>query len=79
MAIDSTMEGTASVRPGLSRVIIAGTIGNVLEGFDFIVYGFFAVIIAAMITRERPGRTDAVPSIVESMAITHPATVLNQA
>src|SRR6516225_1402324 len=46
MAIDSTIDGTASVRPGLSRVIIAATIGNVLEGFDFIVYGFFAVIIA---------------------------------
>ena len=46
MAIDSTMEGTASVRPGLSRVIIAATIGNVLEGFDFLVYGFFAVTIA---------------------------------
>jgi hypothetical protein len=29
-----------------------------------------------MITRERPGRTDVVPSIVESMAITHPASVL---
>jgi len=39
MAIDSTIGGTASVRPGLSRVIIAATIGNVLEGFDFVVYG----------------------------------------
>src|SRR5499425_35489 len=46
MAIESTIDGTASVRPGLSRVIIAATIGNVLEGFDFIVYGFFAVTIA---------------------------------
>jgi len=46
MAIDSTMDGSASVRPGLSRVIIAATIGNVLEIFDFIVYGFFAVTIA---------------------------------
>src|SRR5215470_15407273 len=46
MAIDSTIDGTASVRPGLSRVIIAATIGNVLEIFDFIVYGFFAVMIA---------------------------------
>jgi hypothetical protein len=34
------------VHPGLSRVIIAATIGNVLEGFDFVVYGFFAVTIA---------------------------------
>ena len=46
MAIDSTMDGTALVRPGLSRVIIAATIGNVLEIFDFVVYGFFAVTIA---------------------------------
>jgi MFS transporter, MHS family, proline/betaine transporter len=46
MAIDSTIDGTTSVRPGLSRVIIAATIGNVLEIFDFVVYGFFAVTIA---------------------------------
>ena len=46
MAFDSTIDGTASVRPGLSRVIIAATIGNVLEIFDFVVYGFFAVTIA---------------------------------
>ena len=46
MAIDSTIDGTASVCPGLSRVIIAATIGNVLEIFDFVVYGFFAVTIA---------------------------------
>jgi MFS transporter, MHS family, proline/betaine transporter len=46
MAIDSAIDGTASVRPGLSRVIIAATIGNVLEIFDFVVYGFFAVTIA---------------------------------
>src|SRR3954463_4652260 len=30
----------------LSRVIIAATIGNVLEWFDFLVYGYFAVTIA---------------------------------
>ena len=46
MAIDSTIDGTASVGRGLSRVIIAATIGNGLEIFDFIVYGFFAVTIA---------------------------------
>lgn len=33
-------------RPALSRVVIAATIGNVLEWFDFLVYGFFAVTIA---------------------------------
>jgi MHS family proline/betaine transporter-like MFS transporter len=46
MAIDTTIGSSASARPGLSRVIIAATIGNVLEWFDFLVYGFFAVTIA---------------------------------
>jgi MFS transporter, MHS family, proline/betaine transporter len=46
IAIDSTIDGTTSARPGLSRVIIAATIGNALEIFDFVVYGFFAVTIA---------------------------------
>ena len=30
----------------MHRMIIAATIGNVLEWFDFLVYGFFAVTIA---------------------------------
>ena len=38
--------GGAPARPRLSGVIIAATIGNVLEWFDFLVYGFFAVYIA---------------------------------
>ena len=46
MAIDTAMGSTPSAEPGLRRVIIAATIGNVLEIFDFIVYGFFAVTIA---------------------------------
>src|SRR5262249_16807072 len=46
MAIDTTMDGTAVERPRLSGVILAATIGNVLEWFDFLVYGFFAVYIA---------------------------------
>jgi MHS family proline/betaine transporter-like MFS transporter len=45
MAIETTM-GDAVARPRLSGVIIAATIGNVLEWFDFLVYGFFAVTIA---------------------------------
>jgi MFS transporter, MHS family, proline/betaine transporter len=45
MAIETTM-GSALARPRLSGVIIAATIGNVLEWFDFLVYGFFAVTIA---------------------------------
>jgi MFS transporter, MHS family, proline/betaine transporter len=46
MAIDTAIGGTSSVHPGLRRVIIAATVGNVLEWFDFLVYGFFAVMIA---------------------------------
>jgi hypothetical protein len=30
----------------MRRLIVAATIGNVLEWFDFLVYGFFAVILA---------------------------------
>src|SRR5580693_9252862 len=46
MAIGTATGGTSSVHPGLRRVIVAATIGNVLEWFDFLVYGFFAVTIA---------------------------------
>jgi MFS transporter, MHS family, proline/betaine transporter len=46
MAIDTATGSTSSVHPGLRRVIVAATIGNVLEWFDFLVYGFFAVTIA---------------------------------
>ena len=45
MAIDTTISST-SAQPRLMGVIIAATIGNVLEWFDFLVYGFFAVTIA---------------------------------
>jgi len=45
MAVETTM-GSALERPRLLGVIIAATIGNVLEWFDFLVYGFFAVTIA---------------------------------
>jgi MFS transporter, MHS family, proline/betaine transporter len=46
MAMEATISSTASARPGLHSVIVAVTIGNVLEWFDFLVYGFFAVTIA---------------------------------
>jgi len=46
MAIDTAVGTTAPARVGLPGVIIAATIGNVLEWFDFLVYGFFAVTIA---------------------------------
>src|SRR5262249_12281796 len=45
MAMESAMESTAA-RPGLPGVIVAATIGNVLEWFDFLVYGFFAVYMS---------------------------------
>ena len=32
--------------PSMRRMIFAATIGNVLEWFDFVVYGFFAITIA---------------------------------
>src|SRR5919201_4326780 len=32
--------------PSMHRMIVAAMIGNVLEWFDFVVYGFFAVTIA---------------------------------
>src|SRR5215470_12063500 len=33
-------------QPSMRRLIVAATIGNVFEWFDFVVYGFFAVAIA---------------------------------
>src|ERR1043166_522369 len=46
MALETTIDTIPAERPGLRRVIVAATIGNVLEWFDFLVYGFFAVYIA---------------------------------
>jgi MFS family permease len=36
----------SSAPPSMHRVIVAAMVGNVLEWFDFVVYGFFAVTIA---------------------------------
>src|ERR1700745_3081509 len=33
-------------RPSLTRVIVAASLGNALEWFDFLVYGYFAVTIS---------------------------------
>ena len=33
-------------RPTLTRVIVAASLGNAIEWFDFLVYGYFAVTIA---------------------------------
>src|SRR5215469_14758442 len=46
MAIDARVEGATATKPHLFGVIVAATIGNVLEWFDFLVYGFFALTIA---------------------------------
>jgi MHS family proline/betaine transporter-like MFS transporter len=46
MAIEAAVGGTSTARAGLTGVIVAATIGNVLEWFDFLVYGFFAVTIS---------------------------------
>ena len=37
---------TPGATPRLSSVIVAATIGNILEWFDFLVYGFFAATLA---------------------------------
>src|SRR6202050_4219242 len=46
MAIDAAVGSTTATQPSLTGVIVAATIGNVLEWFDFLVYGFFAVTIS---------------------------------
>jgi len=46
MVTDAVLNSRSPARSGLSGVIIAATVGNVLEWFDFLVYGFFAVTIA---------------------------------
>jgi MHS family proline/betaine transporter-like MFS transporter len=42
----STLSVGASPPPSMRRLIVAATIGNVFEWFDFVVYGFFAVTLA---------------------------------
>jgi MHS family proline/betaine transporter-like MFS transporter len=46
MPTDAALTGALPQPPPLHRVVIAATIGNVLEWFDFLVYGYFAVTIA---------------------------------
>ena len=43
---DNTAQGGTVAPPRLTAVIVAATIGNVLEWFDFLVYGFFAATLA---------------------------------
>src|SRR5271157_4975728 len=46
MTADTLHVAGLSKTPSMYRMIVAATIGNVLEWFDFVVYGFFAVTIA---------------------------------
>src|SRR6201984_1675176 len=46
MTADTAHLAAHSPPPWMHRMIVAATIGNVLEWFDFVVYGFFAVTIA---------------------------------
>jgi MFS transporter, MHS family, proline/betaine transporter len=46
MASETVVGGATPHQPSLGRMIVAAMIGNVLEWFDFVVYGFFAVTIA---------------------------------
>ncbi|HVH82246.1 MAG TPA: MFS transporter, partial [Stellaceae bacterium] len=46
MVTEAANNSASSTERGLTGVIIAATIGNVLEWFDFLVYGFFAVTIS---------------------------------
>jgi MFS transporter, MHS family, proline/betaine transporter len=46
MSTDVAMSGAAPPVSTLRRVVIAATIGNVLEWFDFVIYGFLAVTIS---------------------------------
>ena len=46
MTAETVHVATPPEPPSMRRMIFAATIGNVLEWFDFVVYGFFAVTIA---------------------------------
>jgi len=46
MTADTLHAGVLPKQPPMRRLIVAATIGNIFEWFDFVVYGFFAVTIA---------------------------------
>src|SRR5437870_11966830 len=46
MTADTTHFTAQPMQPSMRRLIVAATIGNVFEWFDFVVYGFFAVTLA---------------------------------
>jgi MHS family proline/betaine transporter-like MFS transporter len=46
MTADTLPAAALPKAPSMNRLIVAATIGNVFEWFDFVVYGFFAVTLA---------------------------------
>jgi MHS family proline/betaine transporter-like MFS transporter len=46
MTADTLDAGVLPKQPSMRRLIVAATIGNIFEWFDFVVYGFFALTIA---------------------------------
>jgi MHS family proline/betaine transporter-like MFS transporter len=46
MTADTMHVAVPPKQPSMRRLIVAATIGNVFEWFDFVVYGFFAVTLA---------------------------------
>jgi MHS family proline/betaine transporter-like MFS transporter len=46
MTADTLHAGVLPKQPSMRRLIVAATIGNIFEWFDFVVYGFFAVTIS---------------------------------
>jgi MHS family proline/betaine transporter-like MFS transporter len=46
MTAEAQPTGAFPIPPSMSRLIVAATIGNVFEWFDFVVYGFFALTLA---------------------------------
>ena len=46
MTADTLHTAALPKQPSMRRLIVAATIGNIFEWFDFVVYGFFAVTIA---------------------------------
>src|SRR5260370_11488824 len=46
MTADTMRAAAPPKQPSMTRLIVAATIGNIFEWFDFVVYGFFAVTIA---------------------------------
>src|ERR1700686_1504022 len=46
MTADTLTAAVLRKPPSMRRLIVAATIGNVFEWFDFVVYGFFALTLA---------------------------------